>query len=41
MKNAMLVMVHLLARLAVHGEFVIEVRRGGDPAPLLLYMANS
>ena len=20
----------------VHGEFVIEVRRGGDPAPLLL-----
>src|ERR1035437_2313393 len=21
---------------AVHGEFVIEVRRGGDPAPLLL-----
>src|ERR1035437_9158816 len=24
----------------VHGEFVIEVRRGGDPAPLLLYMAN-
>jgi hypothetical protein len=23
-------------RLPVHGEFVIEVRRGGDPAPLLL-----
>src|ERR1035437_1556586 len=22
--------------LPVHGEFVIEVRRGGDPAPLLL-----
>jgi hypothetical protein len=24
------------AQTAVHGEFVIEVRRGGDPAPLLL-----
>jgi hypothetical protein len=25
-----------LRAMRVHGEFVIEVRRGGDPAPLLL-----
>lgn len=26
----------LALHLAAHGEFVIDVRRGGDPAPLLL-----
>jgi hypothetical protein len=29
-------MEFLVRTTPVHGEFVIKVRRGGDPAPLLL-----